>query len=94
MAINKDGTIVVQPYCECNSTDCVLKTKDSDIKLCSLELPLTFQEWLSLLRKHDGLDGSVYVISANCSRGADPDDEVLEETGSYRVYRAVRPKTA
>lgn len=92
MAVPDNSTIIVQPYCECNSTDCVLKAPETDIKLCSLKLPLTFKEWLNLLRKHDGLDGSVYVISGNCDRGPDPKDELLEQTDTYRVYRIAAKK--
>jgi hypothetical protein len=88
-----DGsTVLVQPYCECNSTDCVLKTSDGGIELCSLKIPLTFQQWLDLLKKHDGLDGSVYVLSSNCNRGPDPNDELLEQAETYRVYRVANAK--
>lgn len=88
MTADDKNIILVQPYCECNSTDCVLKSTEVEIELCALRLPLTFQQWLNLLRKHDGLDGSVYVISANCPRGPDSPDELLERTETYCVYRA------
>jgi len=94
MAMDDEAVITVQPYCECNSTDCVLKAMDDGIQLCAIRLPLTFQQWLNLLRRHEGLDGSVYVISSNCQRGPDPKDELLEQTETYRVYRVAAHRAA
>ena len=87
--MNDDNIAIVQPYCECHRNSCSLRDHDvAPDNVCAIKLPLTFQVWVDLLKKYEGLDGSVYVTSNDCQRGADPGDDLLEEFDTYRIYRA------
>jgi hypothetical protein len=90
--LSDDNIAIVQPYCECSRTSCLLRDRDPALgDVCAIQLPLSHQLWLDLLRKHNGLDGSVYVTSVKCEQGPEPGDELLEEFDTYRVYRATCP---
>ena len=87
--MNDDDIAVVQPYCECHRNDCLLRDQEAaSNNVCAIRLPLTFQLWVDLVKRHSGLDGSVYLTSIDCQRGPEPGDELLEQTDTYRVYRA------
>jgi len=73
---------IVQPYCECESRDCLLREVASD-GVCAVTLAITDSQWMALLKKYDH---AIYVTSADCSKSVDPRFKLMEKCDSYWIY--------